>query len=167
MRNIFFTIILLISSLFMIIHSVKFIFTGKDYYYMPTTYNSVIPYLRNGDTLIITAAPLFGPFVNLFDQQFSNNPKINAFYLFPYSIEGPTIKKKNIAYEFLKKTLPELESGHTVWGVSSKEAKLSNNNKYAFITLSAGIKLKISIKDIFFKDERFSFFTHTHVEAVY
>ena len=151
------------SFLFILIHTAKFTLSETKYYYMPNTRHSLSPYLKPTNTLILTAPSLFGPFVDLFSQQFTPNPKISTYYLFPFSIEGPTKSKEKEALLFLQNKIPKLLPGKTIWGSQKKRISFNKETMVLKLTLNGGYKINIRVKKIIFEDKSFVFYTHEHL----
>jgi hypothetical protein len=116
------SLMLTISS-YSIIHSIKFLFSEKQYYYAPKTRSAVFNQLKSDDILFLNNGILIPPFfAELIGMQFRGISDIKIYQVMPLYFSYNPEKGDRFLINKLTHILPE----KTIWG-SDKAMMIYNN----------------------------------------
>ena len=115
------SLMLTISS-YSIIHSIKFLFSEKQYYYAPNTRSAVLNQLKSDDILFLNNYVLNPSFLELYAMQFRGISDIKIYEVMPIHFSYYPEKGDRFLINKLTHILPE----KTIWG-SDKAIIIYNN----------------------------------------
>jgi len=156
---IFCVIIFLLNSIFISIHSTKFLFSNKSYFYAPETKKKVFPHIHEDTILVLTSEKLFGVFIELFQKQYSEKDFKNIYMLFPFPDAGPTKNQLKNAKNFLKTNLVKLKDSKIIFGSKKNRGVFDESRENITLILNGNLKVKVNINKVIFEDKEHIFFT--------
>ena len=117
------SLMLTISS-YSIVHSIKFLFSEKQYYYAPKTRSAVFKQLKSDDILFLNGGILVPPFVELFGMQLRGVSDIRVYEVTPVYFSFNPEKGDRFLINKLTHILPE----KTIWGTEKSYLIYNNGN---------------------------------------
>ena len=117
------SLILTISS-YSIIHSIKFLFSEKQYYYAPNTRSAVLNQLKSDDILFLNNYVLNPSFLELYAMQFRGISDIKIYEVMPIHFSYYPEKGDRFLINKLTHILPE----KTIWGTEKNRLIYNNGN---------------------------------------
>jgi hypothetical protein len=117
------SLMLTISS-YSIVHSIKFLFSEKQYYYAPKTRSAVFNQLKSDDILFLNNGILIPPFGELFGMQFRGVSDIKVYEVMPVYFSLNPEKGDRFLINKLTHILPE----KTIWGTEKGYLIYNNGN---------------------------------------
>jgi hypothetical protein len=160
-----FGLILTVSS-HSLIHTTKFIFSSKQYYYAPKTHSAVSMHLNPGDTLFLTTGRLIGTFFELFDGQYRGTSSIQVYHTLPQTYLECKARKMEA---FLHAAVQNISHENTVWGMIKKRTSLDRNHMNLVSNVCFGIRcleLNFKVKEILYEDKAHIFFRPVKIKVV-
>jgi hypothetical protein len=152
------SLMLTISS-YSIIHSIKFLFSEKQYYYAPKTRSAVFNQLKSDDILFLNNGMLIPPFAELFTMQFRGISDTKIYQVMPIYFSFNPEKGDRFLINKLTHILPE----KTIWGTEKVSLIYSNGNSKVKMRLhkwkAGGLKyVNFDNIEIVYEDKDFIFF---------
>jgi hypothetical protein len=152
------SLMLAISS-YSIVHSMKFLFSEKQYYYAPKTRSAVLNQLKSDDILFLNNGILIPPFGELFDMQFRGISDIRIYEVMPLYFSLNPEKGDKFLINKLTHILPE----KTIWGTEKGYLTYNNGNSKIKMILrkykAGGLKYVIFDNiEIVYEDKDYIFF---------
>ena len=163
---IFFVFIFLFNSLFIIMHSSKYIFSNQKYYNMKSTLKKISPFLIDDTVLILTSEKLFGTFVGYFEKFYLINQYNKIYFLFPFPDAGPTNIQYINAKVFLKNHLMNFKPIKTIIAAEKKYVKINKDQKDLELILNGGFKIFIKYNKIYFEDKDHIFINFEKISLI-
>ena len=117
------SLMLTISS-YSIVHSIKFFFSEKQYYYVPKTRSAVFKQLKSDDILFLNNGILIPPFGELFGMQFRGVSDIKVYEVMPVYFSLNPEKGDRFLINKLTHILPE----KTIWGTGKVHLIYNNGS---------------------------------------
>ena len=152
------SLMLTISS-YSIVHSIKFLFSEKQYYYAPKTRSAVFNQLKSDDILFLNNGILIPPFAELFGMQYRDISDIKIYEVMPFYFSLNPEKGDRFLINKLTHILPE----KTIWGTKKSNLIYNNGNSKVKLILRrykvGGLKyVNFDNIEIVYEDKDYIFF---------
>jgi hypothetical protein len=116
--------LMLVISSYSIAHSIKFLFSEKQYYYAPKTRSAVFKQLKSDDILFLNNGILIPPFAELYSMKFRGISDIKIYQVMPLYFSIKPEKGDRFLINKLTHILPE----KTIWGTEKSYLIYNNGN---------------------------------------
>jgi hypothetical protein len=151
--------LMLAISSYSIVHSIKFLFSEKQYYYAPKTRSAVLNQLKSDDILFLNNFTLMLPFLDLFAMQLRGISDIKVYEVMPVYFSLNPEKGDRFLVNKLTHILPE----KTIWGTQKSYLIYNNVNSKVKLILykfkPGGLKyVNFDNIEIIYEDKDFIFF---------